>query len=99
MGTWAYVSLLLLLLLFKLYHSIVYTILCVLFHFYLIFKNFYTILKFTFHLLQSIGYLPHVVQYILEPVSHPTVCPSYSPSSILPHPPTGNPLVGEHYAN
>ena len=49
-------------------------------------------------MLQSIGYLPRVVQYILEPVSHMEVCPSYSPTSILPHPPTGNPLVREDYA-
>ena len=38
--------------------------------------KFYTILKVTFHLqsLQNIGYIFHVVQYILEPILHPTVC-------------------------
>ena len=38
--------------------------------------KFYTILKVTFHLqsLQNIGYIFHVVQYILEPILHPIVC-------------------------
>ena len=44
----------------------------------------------TFHLqlLQNIGYIPHVVQYNLEPVFHPTACASHS-STPLPTP-TGN---------
>ena len=49
-------------------------------------KIFYTILKVAFHLqlLQNIGYIPHVVQYILEPILHPIVCTSQCPTSILP---------------
>ena len=57
---------------------------------------FYTILKVTFHLqlLQNIGYIPHFVQYILEPILHPTVCTSHSPTPILPLPsPHLQPLV------
>ena len=51
---------------------------------------FYTILKVTFHLqlLQNIGYIPHVVQYILEPILYPIVC--ISPIPMLPLLATGN---------
>ena len=38
-------------------------------------------LKVTFHLqlFQNIGYIPCVVQYILEPILHPVVCTSPKP--------------------
>ena len=57
-------------------------------------KNFIQFLNVTFHLqlLQNIGYIPHVVQYILEPILHPLVCVSHSPTPILPFPPS-TPLV------
>ena len=44
---------------------------------------FYTILKVIIHLLslQNIGCVPHIV---LEPVLHPIVCTSHSPTPILP---------------
>ena len=47
--------------------------------------NLYIILKVIFlsQLLQNFGYIPHVVQYILEPMLHPAVC--------IPHSPTLNP--------
>ena len=50
--------------------------------------NFYIILKviFLFQLLQNFGYIPHVVQYILEPILHPAVCISHSPT-LFPSPP------------
>ena len=40
--------------------------------------TFYLILKTTFHLqlLQNIGYITHVVQYILELILYPIICPS-----------------------
>ena len=46
------------------------------------------VLKVTFHWswLQNIGCIPRVVQYILEPVLHPTVCTSPSPTPVLPLP-------------
>ena len=58
----------------------------------LIFKIFIQFLKVTFHLqlLQNIGYIPHVVQHILEPILHPVACISHSLTSILPAPTTGN---------
>ena len=42
-----------------------------------------TILKVTFHLqvLQNIIYIPCVVQYILEPILHPNVYTSHTPTS------------------
>ena len=42
-----------------------------------------TILKVTFHLqvLQNIIYIPCVVQYILEPILHPKVYTSHTPTS------------------
>ena len=40
-------------------------------------------------LLQSIGYMPPVVHYVLEPNSYPLVCTSHSPTAVLPLP-TGN---------
>ena len=45
-------------------------------------------LKVTFYLqlLQNIGYIPHIVQYILQPILHPIVCTSHSPTPILPLP-------------
>ena len=47
--------------------------------FYLLFKSLNCIqfLKVTFHLqlLQNIGYIPHVVQYIPEPILYLIVCP------------------------
>ena len=54
-------------------------------------KFFMQFLKFTFHLqlLQSIGCIPCVVQYILEPVLHPIVCTPLSPTPISP-PSTGS---------
>ena len=47
-------------------------------------KN-YTILKVTFHLqlLQNIGYTPHGVQCILQPILHPIVCASHAPLLFL----------------
>ena len=51
-----------------------------------IFKKFlfkkFTFIQFvkpSFHL-QNIGYIPHGVQYILEPASHSIVCPFHSPT-------------------
>ena len=51
-----------------------------------IFSFLYTTLKVTFHLqlLQNIGYITCVVQYILEPILHPIVCTSPSATPILP---------------
>ena len=61
--------------------------------FYLFVKslNFIQFLKVTFHLqlLQNIGYIPHVVQYIPEPMLYLIVCP-LSPPHIIPAP---SPLV------
>ena len=50
---------------------------------------FVQILKVAFHLqlLHNIGYIPHVVQYILEPILYTTVCTSHSPILLLPLPP------------
>ena len=49
-------------------------------------KNFIQVLKVTFYfqLLQNIGYISHVVQYILEPIFHLIVCTSHSPIPIIP---------------
>ena len=49
-------------------------------------------LKVTFHLqlLQNIGYIPHVIHYILEPVLHPTVCTAHALTPVAPPP---SPLV------
>ena len=49
---------------------------------------FIQFLKVTFHLqlLQNIGYISRVVQYILEPIVHPVVCTSHLPIPILPLP-------------
>ena len=38
---------------------------------------------FYLQLFQNIGYIPWVVQYILEPILHPAVCISHSPANIL----------------
>ena len=59
---------------------------------YLKFKKKLTeFLKVTFHLqlLQNIDCIPHIVQYILEPLLHPRVCTSHSsiPTLISLHPP------------
>ena len=50
------------------------------------FLFFIQFLKFTFHLqlLQNIGYIPRVVQYILESILHPVVCASHFPIPMLP---------------
>ena len=57
--------------------------------FYLLFKSldFIKFLKFTFHLqlLQNIGYISHVVQYIPEPILYLRVCP-LTPPHINPAP-------------
>lgn len=42
---------------------------------------------FQLQLLQYIGYIPHIAQYILEPVLHPTVSTSHPLTPILPLPP------------
>ena len=52
-------------------------------------------LKFIFHLqlLQSIGHIPCIVKYILEPILNQIACASHSPTLILPlftPPPTSN---------
>ena len=49
------------------------------------FKEFIQFLKVTVHLqlLQNIGYIPHVVQFILEPILYSVVCSSHSPIPIL----------------
>ena len=36
------------------------------------------------NILQNLGYIPHVVQYILEPILYPMVCTSHSATPILP---------------
>ena len=55
-------------------------------------KNFIQFLKVTFHLqlLKNIGYIPCVVQYILEPILHRIVCTSHSQPLYRPSPSTGN---------
>ena len=57
--------------------------------FYLLFKSLNCIqfLKVTFHLqlLQNIGYIPHVVQYIPEPILYLIVCP-LTPLHVTPAP-------------
>ena len=60
-------------------------------------KKNYTVIQFlevTLHLqlLQNIGYVPHVVQYILEPILYLIDCTFHSSTPILPLPPlpTGN---------
>ena len=55
-------------------------------------KKFIQFLKVTFRLqlVQNIGSIPRVVQYILEPVLHPVVCTSSSLTPMLPLPPIGN---------
>ena len=56
----------------------------------LLLKNFVQFLKVTFHLqlLQNNGYIPRVVQYILELILHPIVRTSHSaPLSCCSHPP------------
>ena len=62
--------------------------------FFTFLKIFHTIVNVTFHLqlLQNIGYIPHVVQHISEPVLYPMVRTSRSSTPILPLPlrPTGN---------
>ena len=52
--------------------------------------NFYIILKviFLLRLVQNFGYIPHVVQYIPEPVLHPAVCIPHSPTLITSLPPS-----------
>ena len=54
--------------------------------FYFNFKKIYTILKVTFHLqlLQNIGYIPHVGQYILGPILHPVVCACHPATPMCP---------------
>lgn len=42
------------------------------------FKNFNAILKITVHL-QNTGYVPHIIQYILEPILHLKVYASHYP--------------------
>ena len=66
-------------------HQILDVLFLKLFKKFLIFIQF---LKVTFHLqlLQNIGSIPRVVQYILEPTLHPTVYTSHSPPPILPFP-------------
>ena len=53
----------------------------------LVFK-FYTVLKVDFHLqlLQHIGYICCVKQYIFEPVLHLIICTSHSFTSMIPLP-------------
>ena len=48
-----------------------------LFFFFLILCIFKYLFLFTF--ITNIGYIPHVVQYILEPILHPLFCISHSP--------------------
>ena len=49
-------------------------------------------LKVTFHLqlVENIGYIPHVVQRILESALHPTVCASHLPPLCSPSTPLAN---------
>ena len=56
------------------------------------------ILKATLHLqsLQSTGYIPCVVQSSLQPILHPMLCTSHSPTLILPLSPPRL-LASNHY--
>ena len=61
--------------------------------FYILNSFFKNNLKLAIHLqlLQNIGYIPHDVQHICEPVLHPVVCISHMPPPSIQSPPsTGN---------